>query len=110
VVRELQAEHPVVDLRVFKVRTYATGVFLMTVMGFALLQGLRGAFAAAGADPYTAARQAEAAAAGLVSRQASMLAFVSVFRLLASFFVLLLPLVLLMRSPKGQGSEKVSIH
>jgi MFS transporter, DHA2 family, multidrug resistance protein len=76
----------------------------------AFLQGLRGAFMAGGADPYTAARQAEAAAAGLVSRQASMLAFVSVFRLLASFFVLLLPLVLLMRSPKGANSEKVSIH
>jgi hypothetical protein len=39
-----------------------------------------------------------------------MLAFVSVFRLLASFFLLLLPLVLLMRSPQGASSEKVSVH
>jgi DHA2 family multidrug resistance protein len=36
VIRELTAEHPVVDLSVFKIRTYATGVFLMTVLGFVL--------------------------------------------------------------------------
>src|SRR6059058_1707460 len=33
VVYELLIEHPVVDLRVFKVRTYSTGVFLMTLLG-----------------------------------------------------------------------------
>ena len=36
VIRELMSDHPVVDLRVFKVRTYATGVFMMTVVGFVL--------------------------------------------------------------------------
>jgi DHA2 family multidrug resistance protein len=36
VVHELRSDDPVVDLRVFKVRTYAVGVFLMTVMGFVL--------------------------------------------------------------------------
>jgi MFS transporter, DHA2 family, multidrug resistance protein len=36
VLRELMAGHPIVDLRVFKVRTYATGVFLMTILGFVL--------------------------------------------------------------------------
>ncbi|HEY1938659.1 MAG TPA: DHA2 family efflux MFS transporter permease subunit [Candidatus Angelobacter sp.] len=36
VVRELLAGHPVVELRIFKNRTYATGVFLMTVLGFVL--------------------------------------------------------------------------
>ncbi len=36
VVRELRTSHPVVDLNVFRVRTYATGVFLMTVLGFVL--------------------------------------------------------------------------
>src|SRR5213078_1264721 len=34
--RELTADHPIVDLRVFKHRTYATGVFLMTIVGFVL--------------------------------------------------------------------------
>src|SRR5947199_940764 len=36
VVRELITGHPVVELRIFKNRTYATGVFLMIVLGFVL--------------------------------------------------------------------------
>jgi DHA2 family multidrug resistance protein len=36
VIRELHTAHPIVNLRVFKNRTYATGVFLMTVLGFVL--------------------------------------------------------------------------
>jgi DHA2 family multidrug resistance protein len=40
VVHELTTDDPVVDLRVFKVRTYAVGVFLMTVMGFVLYGSL----------------------------------------------------------------------
>jgi MFS transporter, DHA2 family, multidrug resistance protein len=39
-VREFTADHPVVDLRVFKQRTYATGAFLMTVVGFGLYGSL----------------------------------------------------------------------
>ncbi|MHB8654575.1 MAG: DHA2 family efflux MFS transporter permease subunit [Terriglobia bacterium] len=40
VIRELRVPHPVVDLRVFKIRSYATGVFLMTVVGFVLYGSL----------------------------------------------------------------------
>src|SRR5947209_6817574 len=36
VVRELMTREPVVHLNVFKIRTYSTGVFLMTVLGFVL--------------------------------------------------------------------------
>src|SRR6516164_1125383 len=36
VIRQLDFEHPVVQLRVFKNRTYSTGVILMTVLGFVL--------------------------------------------------------------------------
>ncbi len=36
IVRELRARDPVVHLRVFLVRTYSAGVFLMTVLGFVL--------------------------------------------------------------------------
>jgi DHA2 family multidrug resistance protein len=36
IIHELTTEHPVVDLRVFKHRSYAVGVFLMTVVGFVL--------------------------------------------------------------------------
>src|SRR6188508_2699583 len=35
-VREWMAREPVVDLRVFKIRSYSTGVFLMTTLGFVL--------------------------------------------------------------------------
>jgi len=40
VIRELRTRDPVVHLRVFKNRTYAAGVFLMTVLGFVLYGSL----------------------------------------------------------------------
>jgi MFS transporter, DHA2 family, multidrug resistance protein len=36
VIRELMTRYPVVDLRVFKNSTYATGIFMITVLGFVL--------------------------------------------------------------------------
>jgi len=40
IVHELATENPVVDLRIFKARSYAVGVFLMTVVGFVLYGSL----------------------------------------------------------------------
>jgi len=40
VIYELVTDDPVVDLRVFKIRSYAVGVFLMTVVGFVLYGSL----------------------------------------------------------------------
>jgi DHA2 family multidrug resistance protein len=40
IIREMRAPDPVVHLRVFKNRTYAAGVFLMTVVGFVLYGSL----------------------------------------------------------------------
>jgi DHA2 family multidrug resistance protein len=40
VIHELTTDDPVVDLRVFKIRSYAVGVFLMTVVGFVLYGSL----------------------------------------------------------------------
>lgn len=40
VIYELVIAHPVVDLRAFKERTYSSGVFLMTVLGFVLYGSL----------------------------------------------------------------------
>ena len=40
VVRELNTEHPIVDLHIFKDRTYAVGATLMTVVGFVLFGSL----------------------------------------------------------------------
>ena len=36
IIRELTAEHPILDLTVFKYRSYAIGTFLMTIIGFVL--------------------------------------------------------------------------
>src|SRR5437867_5728344 len=40
VARELRAANPVLDLRVLRLRSYSTGVFLMTVLGFVLYGSL----------------------------------------------------------------------
>jgi MFS transporter, DHA2 family, multidrug resistance protein len=40
IIHELTTQDPVVDLRVFKARSYAVGVFLMTVVGFVLYGSL----------------------------------------------------------------------
>ena len=40
IVREWMAREPIVDLHVFKDRTYSTGVFLMTTLGFVLYGSL----------------------------------------------------------------------
>jgi DHA2 family multidrug resistance protein len=74
----------------------------------ALLEQLRAAFVARGADLATATEQARAAVFGLVQRQAAMLSFTDVFRLMALLFVALLPLLFLMRTPRaGRGSAAI---
>src|SRR5215212_7106664 len=40
IVHQLRAKHPIIDLRVFKDRSYSAGVFLMTVVGFVLYGSL----------------------------------------------------------------------
>jgi len=70
----------------------------------AMLERLTAGFMAAGSDLASATRQAQAALFGLVSRQASMASFIQVFRLLGVIFLLMLPLVLVMRGPRGRGA------
>jgi MFS transporter, DHA2 family, multidrug resistance protein len=36
IIRELKADHPIIDLSVFRYRSYAIGTFIMTVVGFVL--------------------------------------------------------------------------
>jgi DHA2 family multidrug resistance protein len=64
---------------------------------------LRGGFMAAGADAVTATERAYGALFGMVQRQAAMVSFVGLFQLLGIMFLALLPLVLIMRKPKGGG-------
>ena len=64
-------------------------------------EGLKQAFMSRGADAVTAAHQAEGAVWGMVLRQASMLSYNDVFRFLGGMFLVLLPLLFLMKKPKG---------
>jgi DHA2 family multidrug resistance protein len=66
-----------------------------------MFEQMRGAFLAAGTDAVTASRRAYAAMFGLVQRQASIVSFVTLFQLLGIIFLAMLPLILLMKRPRG---------
>lgn len=70
----------------------------------ASMEAARRRFIASGSDPFTATQRAYAAVFGAVQRQAAMVSFVDLFRLLGIIFLLLLPLVLLMRRPRGRAA------
>jgi DHA2 family multidrug resistance protein len=65
------------------------------------LAGLRAGFISKGADPVTAAHQAQVALWGIVQRHAAMLAYNDVFRFLGGMFLIMVPLLLIMKKPKG---------
>jgi DHA2 family multidrug resistance protein len=75
-----------------------------------LLEGLRAAFMARGADLATATDRARAAVFGMVQRQAMMLSFTDIFRLLALLFLAMLPLILLMKSPRAGNGGAAAMH
>jgi DHA2 family multidrug resistance protein len=68
-----------------------------------LLAQITNGFIAAGADAVTATNRAYAVLHGMLVREASMVAFVDLFRLLGGIFLVMLPLVLIMKRPKGRG-------
>jgi MFS transporter, DHA2 family, multidrug resistance protein len=71
------------------------------VRGF--LNQIRGAFVARGMDLSSATQAAYVAMSGMVQRQALMVSFVQLFRMLAIVFALLVPLVFVMKRPKATG-------
>jgi MFS transporter, DHA2 family, multidrug resistance protein len=72
-------------------------------------EAARAAFIAAGADVTTATQRAYASLFGAVQQQAYMVSFVLVFRLLGVIFLLLIPLILLMKRPRG-GRGAAAAH
>jgi DHA2 family multidrug resistance protein len=68
------------------------------------IDGLRALFISHGKDPATATRQAYGAVWGMVQQQAAMLAYNDVFRFLGLMFLVMLPLIFLMRKPKKGGA------
>jgi DHA2 family multidrug resistance protein len=92
-----------------------TSVIGSHVTGYApetqsMMAQMKAAFMAAGADVVTAAHRAEAAMFGMVQRQATMVAFVSIFQLLAIVFMAMVPLVLLMKRPRSKGGASAAAH
>jgi DHA2 family multidrug resistance protein len=59
---------------------------------------------ARGVDAVTAGERAYGALHGILLQQASMVSFVWLFRILGTIFLLLIPLILLMRRPKGRAA------
>jgi MFS transporter, DHA2 family, multidrug resistance protein len=74
-----------------------------------MFQNLRSAFIARGADAVTATERAYAAMSGMVQKQAAMIAFLDAFKMLAFVFVVLLPLVFLMRKPQHHEASAAII-
>jgi DHA2 family multidrug resistance protein len=66
-------------------------------------------FMSRGGDMVSATRQAEATMFHMIERQASMLAYNTVFRLLFGLFVVMIPFIFLMRRPESKGGP-VSAH
>jgi DHA2 family multidrug resistance protein len=62
-------------------------------------EGARALFGSRGSDMSTATRQALAGLSGMIHRQAAMIAFVDVIRFLGVIFIVVIPLVFLMRRP-----------
>jgi len=72
------------------------------------IDGLRALFISQGKDAATATHQAYAAVWGMVQQQAAMLSYNDAFRFLAMMFLLMLPLLFLMR--KAKKGKAVMAH
>jgi DHA2 family multidrug resistance protein len=68
-----------------------------------MIEGMRSTMTAHGSDTVTALQQAYRAMFGMVERQAAMLSFVDTFRMMGLVFLLLLPLLILMKRPSHKG-------
>ena len=74
-----------------------------------LMAGTRAMFISRGVDSFSSTKKAGAMIFGMIQQQAWMVSFTSVVHLLGILFLLILPLVLLMRKPSHKG-ESVPMH
>ena len=74
-----------------------------------MFEGMRASFIARGADAATATQRAYAALFGLVQKQAAMMAFIDGFMVLAVVFLLMTPLVFLMKKPRHHEGPAVIV-
>jgi DHA2 family multidrug resistance protein len=73
-----------------------------------MLAQLKAGFMARGVDAVTATERAYVVLHGMLLQQASMVSFVWLFRLLGGIFLLLLPLIFIMRRPKGRVAAQAA--
>ncbi len=81
------------------VQTVGASITAYDAASQATLAQLIAGFRAAGADTATATTQAYATMSGMVYQQASMVSFITLFRFAGAMFLVMLPLVFLMRRP-----------
>ena len=74
-----------------------------------LLAQIKSGLIAAGVDAVTASNRAYAIVHGILLQQASMVSFVGLFRLLGIVFLMMLPLILVMRRPRS-STGSVAAH
>jgi DHA2 family multidrug resistance protein len=70
---------------------------------------MRAYFMSRGSDPVTATREAYGAVNGLVQQQAALLSYLNEFKFFGIVFLVMLPLILLMRRP-ARGGGPVAMH
>jgi MFS transporter, DHA2 family, multidrug resistance protein len=75
-----------------------------------MLESAKAMFMARGSDAVTATKQAYAAVFGMVQQQAAMLSFLDTFRILGFLFLVLLPLLLLLRRPQHKADAGMAAH
>jgi DHA2 family multidrug resistance protein len=91
------------------INLYGANVTPYSAAAQRMFQSARAGFLAQGADMATATQRAYAALFGSVQQQAYMQSFISLFRLLGLVFVVLVPLVLIMKRPSAKGGP-VAAH
>jgi DHA2 family multidrug resistance protein len=69
----------------------------------AMMSQMQGGFTAAGSDPVTASHQAYSSMWGMVVQQAMMMSYNDTFRILGLMFLVLIPLVFILKKAKGGG-------
>jgi DHA2 family multidrug resistance protein len=75
-----------------------------------MMSGIQGNMIAHGADPVTASQQAYVSMWGLIQRQASMLSFVDTFLGMGIVFLLVLPLLFVMKRPRAGRGGGAAMH
>jgi len=89
---------------------FSSNVTALDPTSQSMFNQMRAAFMAAGSDAVTATNRAYAALSGMVMRQASIVSFVGLFQLLGVVFLVVVPLVLLMKRPRAGSGAGAAAH